>query len=412
MTIEEIDVLVIGAGPSGTVAASILNQNGIKTKIIEKQLFPRFVIGESLLPRCMEHFEAAGFIDAIEKKGFQQKFGAVFQMNKASCDFDFSERFTEGWTWTWQVPRADFDKTLADEVERMGVPIEYETSVTEVAFSGSISTTTVVDKYGHSKKIKAKYIIDSSGYGRVLARLLNLDKPSNFPARKSVFCHINDPHRPVGLDANRIRVIALDKDLWCWIIPFSNGNTSVGFVGFPEKIDNMGTTAKEKYQAYLSHQDIPERLKKGNFIFDVTEISGYAVSTHQLYGDGFVLTGNASEFLDPIFSSGVTFATESGHLAAKLVVKSLKNEPVDWETAYKKQIMLGVDTFRTYVSSWYNGDLQSIFFNDSVEISIKNKICSVLAGYVWDKKNPFVARHSISVRNLAKFLKNGGKMVP
>jgi len=73
--------------------------------------------------------------------------------------------------------------------------------------------------------------------------------------------------------------------------------------------------------------------------------------------------------------------------------------------------MLGVDTFRTYVSSWYNGDLQNIFFNDNVEISIKNKMCSVLAGYVWDKKNPFVARHSISVKNLATFLKNGGKMV-
>src|SRR6188472_1801923 len=103
MKTEQVDVLVIGAGPSGTVAASIVNKSGFKVKIVEKLKFPRFVIGESLLPRCMVPLEEAGFLDAIKAKGFQQKFGAKFVKNDLVCDFDFSNQFTEGWTWTWQV---------------------------------------------------------------------------------------------------------------------------------------------------------------------------------------------------------------------------------------------------------------------------------------------------------------------
>jgi len=123
MKTEQVDVLVIGAGPAGTVAASIVNKAGYKVKIVEKMKFPRFVIGESLLPRCMEALEEAGFLDAVKAKGFQDKSGAKFVKNGVVCDYSFSDQFTKGWTWTWQVPRAEFDKTLADTVEQMGVPV-------------------------------------------------------------------------------------------------------------------------------------------------------------------------------------------------------------------------------------------------------------------------------------------------
>ena len=104
MKIEKVDVLVIGAGPSGTVAASIINKAGFKVKIVEKLKFPRFVIGESLLPRCMEALEEAGFLDAVKEKGFQEKFGAKFVKNGKICDYFFADQFTPGWNWTWQVP--------------------------------------------------------------------------------------------------------------------------------------------------------------------------------------------------------------------------------------------------------------------------------------------------------------------
>ena len=145
MNKEKVDVLVIGAGPAGTVAASIINKAGFKVKIVEKQKFPRFQIGESLLPRCMEALDEAGFLDAVKEKGFQEKFGAKFVKNGKTCDYFFADQFTPGWNWTWQVPRAEFDKTLADTVEKMGVPISYETTVTGIEFYGSDSVTTIED---------------------------------------------------------------------------------------------------------------------------------------------------------------------------------------------------------------------------------------------------------------------------
>ena len=123
MNKEKCDVLVIGAGPSGTVAASIVHKAGYSVKIVEKLKFPRFVIGESLLPRCMEALTEAGFVEAVKEKKFQEKFGAKFVKNGKICDYFFADQFTAGWNWTWQVPRAEFDKTLADTVEKMGVPV-------------------------------------------------------------------------------------------------------------------------------------------------------------------------------------------------------------------------------------------------------------------------------------------------
>src|SRR6187401_1124296 len=193
MKTEKVDVLVYGSGPSGTVAASIINKAGLKVKIVEKLRFPRFVIGESLLPRCMEGLTEAGFIDAVKEKGFQEKFGAKFVKNGKVCDYLFADQFTPGWNWTWQVPRAEFDKTLADTVEKMGVPVSYETTVTKIVFNDdSSSLTTVTDKDGNESHIEARFIIDGSGYGRVIPRLFNLDRPSNLPPRKALFAHTKD----------------------------------------------------------------------------------------------------------------------------------------------------------------------------------------------------------------------------
>ena len=231
MQTEKVDVLVIGAGPSGSVAASIINKAGYSVKVVEKMKFPRFVIGESLLPRCMDALTEAGFIDAVSEKGFQKKFGAKFVKNGKVCDFTFEEQHTPGWTWTWQVPRADFDKTLADTVQKMGVPVEYETTVTDIKFSGSDSVTTVEDIHGNKKQIEARFIVDGSGYGRVIPKLFGLDKPSVLQPRKALFAHTQDVRRSLADEPNRITAVVHQKGVWIWIIPFSTGVTSVGFVG-------------------------------------------------------------------------------------------------------------------------------------------------------------------------------------
>jgi len=405
MNTEKVDVLVIGAGPAGTVAASIVNKAGYKVKIVEKLKFPRFVIGESLLPRCMEALTEAGFVDAVKERGFQEKFGAKFVKNGKICDYFFADQFTEGWKWTWQVPRAEFDKILADTVEKMGVPVNYETTVTSIQFNGSESVTTVEDINGNKSEIEARFIIDGSGYGRVIPRLFNMDRPSDLPPRKAVFTHTVDLKRSMSDEPNRITIVVHKKGVWVWIIPFSNGITSLGFVGNPEFFDQYKGSLDDQLRALIADEPyLSERFKDVEFVFDTKVLQSWSSTTEKFYGDGFVLTGNVTEFLDPVFSSGVTLATVSSQLAGNLVIKKLKGESVDWVKEYTEPMMQGVDTFRTYVNSWYEGTLDTIFFADNPDLQIKSQICSVLAGYVWDLKNPYVKDHNTELIKLATMI--------
>lgn len=405
MKTENVDVLVIGAGPSGAVAASILHKNGIKVKVVEKQKFPRFVIGESLIPRVMDHFDEAGFIEGVLEKNFEKKFGARFLRGEEVCNFDFSQKFSEGWDWTWQLPRAEFDKTLTDILESRGVDIEFETGVENVEFHGTDSITTVVNAEG-TKQIHAKFIIDSSGYGRVLPRLLDLDAPSVLDPMAAIFVHVNDKNRPEGVEGTQITFDVLSQKNWFWVIPFSDGISSLGLVSPKEFLESIETdNLTETFHNIINQSDYyKERFKGAEFLFEPKKIVSYSAAVKKLYGPGFTLTGNSAEFLDPVFSSGVCFATESGALSAKLAIRQLRGETVDWETEYEQYIMYGVNVFRSYVKTWYTGELQKLFFHPEVNEDVRRKICAVLAGYVWDKENPFVAKHDRAVQAIAHVL--------
>jgi len=405
MNAQTTDVLVIGAGPAGTVAASIVKKAGFNVRIVEKMKFPRFVIGESLLPRCMEALEEAGFLEAVKERHFQEKGGAKFVKDGKICDYQFADQFTKGWTWTWQVPRADFDQTLASTVEKMGVPVDYETTVTAIEFNGSDSVTTVVDKDGNSSKIHARFIIDGSGYGRVIPKLFNMDKPSNLPPRKALFAHTVDKRRSMSDEPNRITVVVHKKAVWIWIIPFSTGITSLGFVGDPSFFKQYPGNTEQQLRALIADEPyLRERFKDVEFVFEPRVLESWSSTTDRFYGEGFVLTGNVTEFLDPVFSSGVTLATVSSQIAGKLVVEKLNGRTIDWENEYMKIMQQGVDTFRSYVMAWYEGTLDTIFFAENQDPLIKSQICSVLAGYVWDLENPYVKNHKNGLHRLASMI--------
>ena len=405
---EYIDVLVIGAGPSGCVSASYLHKNGVNVKVVEKTNFPRLVVGESLIPRVMDHFDEAGFFPALDAMNFEKKLGARFIRGNEICLFDFSDKFSEGWDWTWQVPRADFDNVLAQEVTKMGIDLEFECEVVEVKFEGSNSVTTVKDKDGNLKEIHAKFIIDSSGYGRVLPRLLDLDTPSKLDPHSSIFTHVKDINRPEGEEGTLISFDILETEVWLWVIPFSNGNTSVGVVG-PTSFINSLSGNKDNIEALKNAINLSDYYVKRfggvDFLFDPVKLENYSRSVKKMYGDGFALTGNSSEFLDPVFSSGVAFATESGMLAAKLITRQLKGETINWEVEFTEYMKSGIGVFTTYVKEWYTGNLQTLFFHQPENIDVKRKICAVLAGYVWDENNPFVKKHENLIKNMAHLIK-------
>ncbi len=406
MISEHVDVLVIGAGPSGAVASSILHQKGITLKVIEREHFPRFVIGESLIPRCMDHFDEAGFIEGVEAKGFEKKYGARFLRGNDVCWFDFSQKFSAGWDWTWQLPRAEFDQTLTDILASRGVDIAFGSTVENVIFDGTDSLTMVSDDRGNRSEIHAKFIIDCSGYGRVLPRILGLDKPSSFPPMAATFVHVNDVHRPQGGEGTLITFDVLDQKVWFWVIPFSDGRSSLGLVCPAEHMAaiDQGDNTKT-FQWIIQQSDYYRRRFDGmEFLFEPKKIVSYAKAVEKLYGEGFALTGNSAEFLDPVFSSGVCFATESGAIAAKLAAKQVLGESVDWQTDYEEHMMWGVNVFRSYIRDWYSGDLQKFFFHKEVNEDVRRKVCSVLAGYVWDKENPFVKKHDRAVRAVTHLL--------
>lgn len=410
-----VDILIIGAGPSGAVAAAYLQKQNTRIRVIEKSTFPRFVVGESLLPRCMDHFDEVDFIPCLKDKKFQVKTGARFLKDDKVCEFDFSKKFTPGWDWTWQVPRAEFDKTLTDELLNRGVTIGFEQEVIAVEFDEQgHSQTTIKHQNGSLEIVNARFIIDASGHGRVLPRLLGLDTPSNIPKHSSLFTHVKDIRRPKNYDGTRITFDVVSKDTWLWVIPFSNGYTSIGYVGPTEYLESFeGSKAEilEKMMALSTYYY--KRFETLSYEFEPILLKNVAKSVTQLHGKGFALTGNSAEFLDPVFSSGVTFATESGLLAAKLAHNQLQGLPVDWDLDYRDYILAGVNVFSTYVKEWYSGNLQKIFFHSPVNPKVKSQICAVLAGYVWDKDNPFVKNHQRLVKTVADYIDiENGQFIP
>lgn len=406
---EKVDVLVIGAGPSGTIAAALLKKAGLDVQIVEKVKFPRFVIGESLLPRCMEALDEAGLLSTIEAQGFQQKTGAKFVMDGKICDFKFSQQYTPGWEYAYQVQRADFDNALANACIDKGIPVHFETEVTgvEIHEDGS-SITTVKRKDGSTGQISARFIVDGSGYGRVIPTLFGLNEPSTQYTRKAVFAHMKDPHRHEFDEPDRIIVYVHNETTWIWVIPFANGITSVGYVGNPEFFDQFEGDVTQKFKSALySEPDLKRRFRDFEMAWEsARELQGWSATTKSFYGNGFVLTGNVTEFLDPIFSSGVTLASVSAQKASGLVIKHLKGEDVDWGKDYMEYMQTGVDVFRVFVNSWYNGKLFKIFFAEDRNEKYLNQICSVLAGYVWDTNNPFVSKPQKMVDTLSRFLES------
>jgi flavin-dependent dehydrogenase len=237
----------------------------------------------------------------------------------------------------------------------------------------------------------------------VLPRLLKLEEPSTFPPRESLFAHVLGDHRPDGREEGKIWVCMHPGGAWIWIIPFSNGKSSVGVVGDPEFFKTFPEEPEARLrEIIMSDSNAAARLGEMKVVFGPQRIVGYACSVKTVYGPQFALVGNATEFLDPVFSSGVALALESAQRAAQVLTRHLRAETVDWQREYADHIKQGINTFRSYVSAWYDDKLPEIFFAPRRDPEIMKQICSVLAGYVWDKSNPYVTQADRALSLLAR----------
>jgi flavin-dependent dehydrogenase len=312
-----VEVLIIGAGPAGSVAAALLCQQGRHVLVLEREQFPRFSIGESLLPQSMEYLEQAGMLRAVVELGFQFKDGAAFARGEH----------------------------------------------------------------------------DAGGFGRILPRLLQLEAPSKFPVRGAIFTHIEDRITQSGFDRNKIRVTvhAGRPDVWFWLIPFAGGRCSLGVVAEPSFLKRYQGTDTERLQALVKEDpSLGRLLEDSSWDTPARHIVGYSADVKSLWGRGYALLGNAGEFLDPIFSSGVAIAFKSASLAVAVLERHFAGETVDWLAEYALPLKKGVDTFRAFVDSWYRGGFQRIIFHHHQPVEIRRMLSAILAGYAWDETNPYV----------------------
>jgi len=403
--VKQCDVFIIGGGPAGAIAGAKLVQAGFKVKLVERQVFPRFVIGESLLPRCNHLLEQANMLTRIEDANFQFKGGVAFEDEQQHKEiFHFANNLGEKHNSSFQVKREVFDHELLLEAQRLGVDVEFESEV--IDFNPHSIQVTVKTKQGELETYQAKKVIDASGYGRVLPRLLNLETGSSLPLRRATFCRVENDVRPQDETDGYIYVyIHGDNDAWIWNIPFNDGITSVGIVCKEEYFQSFNMSNEAFWEHIIqSDPNASVRYKNARRINEVNALSGYSAAVTKLYGDHFVLVGNASEFLDPVFSSGVTLALESGSVAADLTIKQLQGEAVNWQTDYEDYMMLGINVFRTFVEAWYDGRLQTIFFHAQKDDRIKQAITSILSGYVWNQQNFFVRDSNQAVNTLVEMI--------
>lgn len=348
-------------------------------------------------------------LDAVKTGGFQFKNGAAFNYRGQYTDFDFTQKFTPGHGTTYQVQRAHFDKILADEAARAGADIRYRHEIVAVDVSGSQPEVLYRINSGmesvENRRVRAKFLLDASGFGRVLPKLLDLHLPSNFPVRQSCFTHVKDHIDDAAFDRNKILISIHPehRDVWYWTIPFANGTSSLGVVAETSFFEKYPEDLNERLMKIVFEEPrLKQLLAKAQIIQPARQIIGYSASVKTLYGNKFALLGNAGEFLDPVFSSGVTIAMKSSSMAADLVDRELKGESVDWENEFSVPLKKGIDTFRTFVTGWYDQRFQDIIFHQKQLAHVKSMICSILAGYAWDLNNPYVSQSERRINVLAE----------
>jgi flavin-dependent dehydrogenase len=341
----------------------------------------------------MAYLDEAGMLQAVVEAGFQHKNGAYFVYRDQSSSFDFRDKHSPGWGTTYQVERAVFDDILIRCAAEQGADVRFGHTVRAV-HTGAMPLVDVIDEADHAYQVEARFVLDASGFGRVLPRLLNLESPTRMPTRAALFTHVRDGIPVEASDRNKICIATHPerRDVWFWMIPLAGGRSSVGCVAEASFLDAPEAEREATLRALIQQEPTLNRLiGQAPFLMPVRHIGGYAANVERLHGPGYALLGNAGEFLDPVFSSGVTIALRSAHLAAHTLNRQLDGAVVDWSADYDVPLRKGIDTFRAFVERWYTGELQDIIYYPDQVPSIRRMISAVLAGYAWDETNPYVA---------------------
>ena len=319
------DVAIIGGGPAGSTAATLLAQKGYDVIVLEKEKFPRFHIGESLLPYSMGAFDRLGLRAKLDAK-FLPKYGAeiVTSCGTNAVKFNFKDAYRAKHARAYQVTRSEFDKVLLDHSAESGATVLEETAVANLQFQKDEINITL-KRLGASEEIRARYVVDCSGRSTVIGNYFQLKKPYANLKKFSVFAHYENVARDEGDEGTYSRLVR-GSDRWFWMIPLTQTKMSIGVVMDISAFRALKQRPEEALESMLQEQpEISSRMTESTRVSQVYSESDYSYRNRRLTGDRWLLAGDAAGFIDPIFSTGVFVAIESAGHAADAVDAALRN---------------------------------------------------------------------------------------
>ncbi|HEY5991993.1 MAG TPA: NAD(P)/FAD-dependent oxidoreductase [Candidatus Udaeobacter sp.] len=385
MSLAMYDVAIIGGGPAGSTSAALLARAGRRVIVFEREKFPRFHIGESLLPFSMKAFTRLGLHEKFSRAGFMKKFGGeiVGACSETGTKFYFKDGYRSQTDHAYQVTRGDFDKVLLDHAAECGAEVHEETSVDRVEFSND-EVELGIKCNGSFHLIRARYVIDASGRTSILGRKFKIKKTYDHLQKLSIFAHYDGVWRAEGIDGT-LTVLIRAIDRWFWLIPLTAGRTSVGVVLDTEAFRNSKLRAEDFLEQALSEQPIiAKRMTDARRVSQVYVEADFSYRSARLHGDRWLLAGDAAGFIDPIFSSGVFLAVFSSELCADAL-----NEVLDHPrkarrlfAGYERAVNRAMDIYLRFVNAWYTKEFIEVFLAPRNILGLAPAVNAVLGGNV------------------------------
>ncbi len=380
------DVAIIGGGPAGSSAATLLARAGRRVVVCEREKFPRFHIGESLLPVSMKTFTRLGVHEKFERAGFLKKYGG--EMTSACSEegvkFYFKDGCRSQTEYSYQVPRAQFDEVLLDHAAENGAEVREQTLVREIEFLPDRVELQLQTRTGAQEKIAARYVIDASGRHSVIGNHFKLRETYPHLRKISIFAHYEGVDLEEGRDASLTRQVRA-ADRWFWWVPLPNDRSSIGVVLDTDLYRAAKKSPEEFLEQSLAEQPfLARRMTRARRVTPAYASADFSYRLKRLTGERWILAGDAAGFIDPVFSSGVFLALLGGEAAADIlnIVLDHPRKAPRLFAGYERLLRRVMDGYLRFVDAWYSKEFIEVFLYPQDILQIPPAVNAVLGGNI------------------------------